>query len=286
MTLMTLRNSGPFMMWVTLTVLVFCFLSGCRKQNVVTCLDNQGYDPKLGICYDCPPGTKADHGSATCVAVDGDDATDSSTAEDIRTDDNVLPDDTEDNPDELSADHVADSESPDVQHEDVILSGAIGSACNMDTDCEDGFSCFDWPGGYCILPDCGFEVDCPEGSECLPLMQNAQACFDHCEVDLDCRPGYGCKSIATIGGEARDSNPAHRGRHAGRPLGGGGGGDRRCQGLGRPLAGVMSPSAGQGPGPPVTGGRTAMPGLKPTSQAERRFSQMRGKEIEISVPQR
>jgi hypothetical protein len=36
---------------------------------VVTCKSNQGYDTKLGICYDCPPGTKADHETATCKPV-------------------------------------------------------------------------------------------------------------------------------------------------------------------------------------------------------------------------
>jgi hypothetical protein len=203
MTQTTLSQTGRFLMRIVLMVVLCCVLSGCRKKKVVTCQGNQGYDPKLGICYDCPSGTKVDYGTATCIPVAEGDASDSSTPEDVRKDDGISPDATDSDPDELPADNVADSELLDVQHEDVVPPGSVGSACNMNTDCEDGLSCFDWPSGYCILPDCGLEVDCPEGSECLPLMQNAQACFDQCEGDLDCRPGYGCKSIATIGGEAR-----------------------------------------------------------------------------------
>jgi len=47
------------------------------------------------------------------------------------------------------------------------------------------------------------DEECPAGAFCLPLIENALSCFDGCAGDADCRPGYGCKSIVTAGGESR-----------------------------------------------------------------------------------
>ncbi len=181
-----------------LLVLTVGLAAGCRSKKVVTCKANQGYDPKLGICYDCPAGTKADHKTASCVPVDDVDVpeTELPVVVDLVEDDQG----TEPPPPDSQPGDEVDSGGPPV---DVVVPGAVGANCNKNGDCDEGFSCFDWPGGYCVQLDCAADEECPDGSRCVPLLENGQACFDGCETDADCRSGYGCKAIASPQGEAK-----------------------------------------------------------------------------------
>lgn len=76
--------------------------------------------------------------------------------------------------------------------------GRVGDFCRRDDQCNAGLVCLGWAGGYCTRLECATSgVACPEGSECLPLVENSTACFRECASDSDCRPGdpYGCKAI-------------------------------------------------------------------------------------------
>jgi hypothetical protein len=202
-------------------------LGGCRTKEVVTCKANQGYDPKLGLCYDCPPGTKANHGTASCVPVG--EVVDVVSPEDV-----PVLDDVRSVPDEVAVDVNGPDGGDDVPGDifepkaDVVAPGEVGAKCNMDAQCLDGYSCFDWPGGYCVQLDCAVDEDCPSGSACLPLLFNGQACFDTCATDADCRTGYGCKSIATLQGDSRPV--CHPLSDAHKPLGAACQGHEQCDG--------------------------------------------------------
>ncbi len=215
------RILGNIALCFALTMMV-----NCRAQNVVTCSGNQGFDPKLAVCYDCPPGTKANHQTATCMPVDGVDITDSEDGpvEDVL--ELVTVPDGRGSPDQ----ELTDDSDQDIneQKPDVVPEGAVGAKCNMDAECDDGLSCFDWPGGYCVQLDCMFQEDCAEGTACLPLLYNGQACFDSCTIDQDCRPGYGCKAITTLQGEAR--SVCHPISDANMPLGKACEGHEQCSG--------------------------------------------------------
>lgn len=194
----------PVSLASALLLLAGAMAVGCSTKNVVTCKANQGYDPKQGVCYDCPPGTKVDYANATCVkGTPPDVLSDSSGAEPEVKDIDQPP------PDETGGDAPGTTDMPDggvksdAAEKDLAPEGSIGASCNMDADCQEGLSCFDWPGGYCIQPDCTFDDDCPEGSACLPLLQNGLACFDGCTTDSGCRDGYGCKAIPASGGIAK-----------------------------------------------------------------------------------
>lgn len=172
---------------------------GCREKRVIVCKSNEGFDPNLGICYQCPEGMKANPKTAKCVPVsktdvvqqDGTEPADWISAGDADAGDfgSGEPEDSDVPGDEDVAPAV-----------DVVPAGFIGAPCNTDNDCDPGFTCFDWPKGYCVKTDCASGTDCPAGTSCLPLMENGQACFDNCAVDSECRPGYGCKAIPTIQG--------------------------------------------------------------------------------------
>ncbi len=194
---------GAHARWSRVAVLILSLvlLGNCRSQSIVTCTGNQGYDPKLGICYDCPPGTKANHQSASCVKVSGADVVEVADLPLVDSPD-LVPVDEQSLPPDLDASDMVDTDII-LQKPDVVAPGEIGAKCNMDSQCNEGLSCFDWPGGYCVQLDCMVQEDCPGGSACLPLLYNGQACFDGCEIDQDCRPGYGCKAIPTLQGDAR-----------------------------------------------------------------------------------
>jgi hypothetical protein len=179
---------------VILAIALSVGAAGCREKRVIICKANEGYDPNLGVCYQCPEGTKGNPKTAKCVPIpkpdvlpDAEEPSDWVSLDDAETPDSggtELPDVPE-----------VDEELPPVV--DVVPSGFIGASCNTDNDCDPGFSCFDWPKGYCIKMDCTADTDCPAGTVCLPLVENGQACFDLCADDGECRPGYGCKAIPT-----------------------------------------------------------------------------------------
>lgn len=212
---------GTVALCVTLLV-----AANCRTQKVVTCDGNQGYNPKLGQCYDCPEGTKADHKSATCVSVPVADIFDSGDTSTLDLPD-LAPADEGTRDEDVPGPEVGDLDL-NKQKADVVPAGAVGAKCNMDAECDEGLSCFDWPGGYCVQLDCMVQEDCAEGTACLPLLYNGQACFDGCEVDQNCRPGYGCKAITTLQGEARQV--CHPVSESNRPLGESCEGHEQCSG--------------------------------------------------------
>lgn len=174
---------------------------GCKDRKVVTCKPNEAYDPQLGECYECPKGTKVDYSSATCVPSglpDGGGSADGGK-------DTVEADEVESPPPDggpgADADQKDENGEEDLADGETAPGGEIGAACDMDSDCLEGLSCFEWDGGYCIAVPCGSAEECPGGSHCLPLLENGAACFDDCESDQECREGYGCKAIPMMTGE-------------------------------------------------------------------------------------
>ena len=182
---------------------VLCFgWWGCGSVKEVTCHPGEAYDSQKGECYKCPPGTYVDYKTASCVSLP---------KEDVESDKVVPPKDLVDESDVAEGkdqDPVETAGDLDVEPQDLLPdiaggSGAVGAACAMDLHCQDGLTCFDWPGGYCVSPNCTEDSSCPAGSHCLPLMENGAACFQGCEADEDCRPGYGCKGIPMLSGATR-----------------------------------------------------------------------------------
>jgi len=189
----------PKFLLCILTIAAAGLLTGCKPREV-TCNYDEAYNDETGECYRCPKGTKVDYQTATCVPIGTEDIIDPDSAEgDASPPDVILPPDETDRVDT----------GPDVQEAqeqrggDSAPGGSTGAACKMDADCFGGGLCFDWPGGYCISPDCQSDDDCPEGSFCLPLLDNGQACFDACLADSECRSGYGCKGVPTLQGEPK-----------------------------------------------------------------------------------
>lgn len=134
-----------------------------------------------------------------------------------------------------------------------------------------------WHAGYCIGL-CSGDEDCPAGSACL-----GGGCWDRCETDAECRPGYGCQALSGGGASARACAPRcdpaladavacsadadcplgvcdlARGRCACSPVGG------RCAGLGRCLPGGRCWEAQDAAGAPTpfTGGYCVVPDCDP-----------------------
>ncbi|MFT4702560.1 MAG: hypothetical protein ACI81R_000245, partial [Bradymonadia bacterium] len=87
-----------------------------------------------------------------------------------------------------------------------VITGDVGSACNVDTDCGDvagGFFCQreDYLNGYCTY-DFGRTLVCPEGSQQTSLFilaifhRGIAPCVKTCESDADCeREEYSCYDI-------------------------------------------------------------------------------------------
>ena len=177
-------------------------LWACSPQQVITCRPSEAFDPVLKVCYQCDPGMKVDHKTATCVpdpkwtppqdTTGGDE--DTPTPEDVQT----LPDDT----DSISPPDVPDLAEEQTGNPDAVAPGAVGAACFLDKDCAESAVCFDWPGGYCTVLGCTGGEGCPDGAACLPLLENGTGCFDRCQGPGECRPGYGCKGIPDATGGA------------------------------------------------------------------------------------
>ena len=85
------------------------------------------------------------------------------------------------------------------------LSGAIGAACSLDTDCAGtnavclrtttSFTWPNWPGGYCSMMGCTFGAACDSRSTCAPLPGMGPYCFVNGTSNDDCRgaDGYTCQ---------------------------------------------------------------------------------------------
>lgn len=195
------RPDGVFRVFALLAA-VALLATACPQKKVITCKANEAFDPVKGVCYPCPAGTKVDKKTASCVP-------DNSVVDVVEVD-TFVPDvvddegkDVVDLTDGLSDMDTEESDgvvAPDEVAAEIVPSGAIGSACNMDGNCIGDWTCFDWPGGYCIQSDCSDEKDCPENTHCLPLLENSQACFQECSSMAECRDGYGCKGLTGIDG--------------------------------------------------------------------------------------
>jgi len=74
-----------------------------------------------------------------------------------------------------------------------------GSACWVDSDCQDG-TCWTpkkdgLPGGYCVIEGCT-QDSCPTGSSCVSFNDGVDRCVASCAADSDCREseGYVCSA--------------------------------------------------------------------------------------------
>jgi hypothetical protein len=87
--------------------------------------------------------------------------------------------------------------------------GAVGEACDDQNPCAgDNGTCLEtvqilgglvtieYPGGYCTVPNCESDQDCPDGSACF-AGAGTPACLQLCEETSDCRDGegYTCGTI-------------------------------------------------------------------------------------------
>ena len=187
-----------------LALLLAALLGACSPPQVITCRPNEAYDPVLKVCYKCDPGEKVNHATATCVPdpnwkppqdTTGDE--DTPAVEDVLT-----PPDTGDVPDTGETADLPDGAEEQTGNPDAVPPGAVGAACYLDKDCSEDAVCFDWPGGYCTVLGCTGTEGCPEGTACLPLLENGTGCFDRCTAPGECRPGYGCKGIPNATGGA------------------------------------------------------------------------------------
>jgi len=199
-------------------------LLSCTQQNIVMCKANEGFDSKTGKCYPCPAGTKLDKKSASCVQIPGWDAGGGDLVADGEPDVPDVPGLNDQEP----ADAVEERSNDLPPEVAPIEPGSVGAGCKVGSDCSNGGMCFDWPLGYCIIPDCKSHEDCPEGAWCLPLMENSLACFDGCESDKECRSGYGCKAIPTIQGQSKKA--CHPAQAGGKELGVACAGHEECVG--------------------------------------------------------
>ncbi len=82
-------------------------------------------------------------------------------------------------------------------------SASVGGPCASEVDCPEENFCLGEgfggaPGGLCIGVggcDVGSDSGCPSDAHCLPVGRRGEAvCFDGCETDADCRPGYRCEA--------------------------------------------------------------------------------------------
>lgn len=98
----------------------------------------------------------------------------------------------------------------------------VGASCAADRDCGDGAKCLrqvmlpfggvnlTYPGGYCTKA-CSSDHVCGNGASCPLASAGAAAaafsnCMQNCESASDCRGGYSCGSVPSLGGAA-PANP-------------------------------------------------------------------------------
>jgi hypothetical protein len=66
----------------------------------------------------------------------------------------------------------------------------VGSACMVNSDCtEKGQVCLtEFKGGYCGVPGCVQDTECPGGSACVTADNGSNYCFLVCVDKVDCNP--------------------------------------------------------------------------------------------------
>jgi len=81
----------------------------------------------------------------------------------------------------------------------------IGAQCARTEDCaEKGQSCLPFKGGYCGLPGCKSDLDCPAASACVRHTDTMTYCFRICVEKVDCNTHRSvdneanCSSSATL----------------------------------------------------------------------------------------
>ena len=64
----------------------------------------------------------------------------------------------------------------------------VGASCSNDDDCntDDGHTCLGFKGGYCGVPDCMSDEDCPEASKCVDHTDGEAYCFRTCIDKSEC----------------------------------------------------------------------------------------------------
>ena len=64
----------------------------------------------------------------------------------------------------------------------------VGAECTLDDDCfeEDQMCLTQFGGGYCGIPDCTSNLDCPEASACVAHDDGRNYCFRLCIDKPDC----------------------------------------------------------------------------------------------------
>ena len=67
----------------------------------------------------------------------------------------------------------------------------VGADCVQDRHCDEGQQCLDeYNGGYCSVPDCASDADCPEDSGCASYQGN-QLCIRICVSSTTCNQRRG-----------------------------------------------------------------------------------------------
>ncbi len=82
---------------------------------------------------------------------------------------------------------------------ELIDSISDGAECSSNSQCLGGVCLSDFPDGYCSTDQCDTQ-GCSNifGSECLLLPSNASPlCYEDCDDDTECRPGYACFAVET-----------------------------------------------------------------------------------------
>jgi hypothetical protein len=80
------------------------------------------------------------------------------------------------------------------------LPGAVGAACNSNTDCVGSTTCAQssmLPSGYCTVVDCDAQHPCPVGSLCYAVSSTLSMCLATCDRHAACRAGndYHCQPV-------------------------------------------------------------------------------------------
>jgi hypothetical protein len=88
-----------------------------------------------------------------------------------------------------------------------VIPAKAGSACKTDKDCSlANGTCYGdtgqetvpsgWVQGYCVSFGCKSDAQCGPDAGCFPVTSTGTgACMNTCGMDLDCRPGYTCRTL-------------------------------------------------------------------------------------------
>jgi hypothetical protein len=109
-------------------------------------------------------------------------------AEDIPALDGGVPDEQEYCQRGAGPDFVCRSSGGGSANRKVCVPGAcgVGATCAGDEDCDPNLTCVSrFDGGYCTVPDCTADAECPEGSVCAAL-DGGNVCVRTCAEPSDC----------------------------------------------------------------------------------------------------